>query len=127
MGAVGARGRRIEPLSASMHVAGPVATIALSGELDRSSIGRFWRFLLPAHRPGIDRVVLDLDRLAFLDSAGLVEILRAAGDLRRLGAELVVARPTRSTRRLLEVTGVAGRLSIEPPLRSLDDVAPRAS
>lgn len=59
------------------------------------------------------RLVLDLSRLTFCDSAGLDELLREAGDSARAGGGLaVVAPPQGAVRRLLDLPGLVGRLDV---------------
>jgi anti-anti-sigma factor len=63
----------------------------------------------PTHRETTD-VVVDMSELTFMDSTGLTVLLRAVSS----GHTLRLRRPTRSTRRLLAVTGLTATLPVEP-------------
>ncbi|HEX4466462.1 MAG TPA: STAS domain-containing protein [Solirubrobacteraceae bacterium] len=55
-------------------------------------------------------LVLDLDKLHFIDSTGLRIILSARERCRRAGREFAITRGSEQVQRLLNVTGVADHL-----------------
>jgi anti-sigma B factor antagonist len=57
-------------------------------------------------------VVLDLDELGFIDSAGLRVILAAHERTRERGAEFAVTRGSQQVQRLLNIAGVSEHLRI---------------
>jgi len=80
---------------------------------------------------GFERVVLDLARVSYLDSAGLGELLRARARAAEHGTALVVRDPSAQVATLLHLTGVDAILTDQPAPRSVraqgPDAAPSAS
>lgn len=94
--------------------AGPTTTIALVGELDPATAPQLdaeIERLLGTDR--IDRMVLDLAELTFLDSSGLRVFVTARELLTSRGGELVLQRPSANTQRLLDITGLGEIISVE--------------
>jgi anti-sigma B factor antagonist len=83
----------------------------LTGELDADVLPPLRAALDDALALGGERVVLDLGGVTFCDSSALREIL---GVLQRSDGRPVVLRNTRApVRRLLDITGVEGRFTLE--------------
>ena len=87
------------------------AVIALSGELDLSGapalddeIGRL------ASADGVERVVVDLRDLEFLDSSGLRTVALAHRRLAAAGRELMLVRGPETVQRVFEITRMDERL-----------------
>jgi anti-anti-sigma factor len=66
---------------------------------------------------GLERLVVDLRGLAFLDSMSIELLLRLHGELAQAGAELILARGPRPVNRLFEVMELDKVLVLvdEPP------------
>jgi anti-sigma B factor antagonist len=79
--------------------------LTLSGELDLASAPALEQVLSDAQETGVDRVVVDLSRLEFSDSAGLHVLLDAHRRLRGSGQRLVLRRGPRVIQRLFALTG----------------------
>lgn len=79
--------------------------LTLSGELDLASAPALEQLLDDAQETAVSRVVVDLSRLEFSDSAGLHVLLNAHRRLRGSGQELVLRRGPRAVQRLFELTG----------------------
>ena len=79
------------------------ATFRLEPELERIS-----------HEPGVRSLVIDLDGVDFVDSAGLGLLLATHERLRTADVDLQLANPSRSVRRMLELTGAGPELPISP-------------
>jgi anti-sigma B factor antagonist len=95
--------------------------IVLDGELDMANAAVLESAIDGA---GIDDrapapLVLDLDRLHFIDSTGLRIILSARERCRRAGREFAITRGSEQVQRLLNVTGVADHLRM---IAAPDDV-----
>jgi anti-anti-sigma factor len=60
------------------------------------------------------RVVLDLTRVAFLDSTALGEVVRTARARDEHGSFLRVVLPAGPARRIFEITGLDGALPVAP-------------
>lgn len=58
-------------------------------------------------------VVIDLENMTFVDSSGLSVLVAAYRHLRERGGQLSVRRPSPSTRRVFEVTGLNRVLPID--------------
>ena len=89
--------------------------IEIAGELDMDTGDR----LLEAARSSLvaladgsrpERVVIDLGRVTFMDSSGLLAVLRCREIVERAGAELRVALSGGPVARLFKVAGVTGWL-----------------
>ncbi len=84
------------------------AVVIVAGELDAATGRRLHTELVDLCAAGIDRVVLDLRRLTFVDSFGLGVIVSAKKRLSGDGNSLclVAEESQRSLRRILEITGL---------------------
>ena len=93
---------------------GPTTTITLVGELDPATAPQLDAAVDQVlQREGLERVVLDLAGLTFLDSSGLRVFVTAREALSTRGAELVLSRPSANTQRLLDITGLGEIISVE--------------
>jgi len=80
----------------------------LSGDLDlavTSQLENAARAALNGQR----ELVLDLSNLEFMDSSGLCAVLQTA---RQMDRGIVLRRPPRTVRRLIEIMGIEGRFGI---------------
>jgi anti-anti-sigma factor len=91
---------------------GDRSTVALRGELDLSGVDRARQAIEEAEAGEASLLVLDLSELDFIDSTGLEVMLRAARRAQDDGRRLVVQRPSRYVRRLLEMTAIDQSLDI---------------
>jgi anti-anti-sigma factor len=101
-----------QPFSVIVLKDGDKATVALSGELDMSGTDRLQVAIDQAEEPPTGLLVLDLSQLDFIDSTGLEVVLRAARRAHDDGRRLIVARPSRYVRRLLEMTAIDQSLDV---------------
>jgi anti-anti-sigma factor len=85
-------------------------TVRLSGELDLSNVDALAALIDPIIDAGPECVIFVIEDLGFMDSSGIALLLRCAA---RVGT-VVVRRPSRIVRRVLETTGVSQVLKIEP-------------
>lgn len=90
------------------------AVLVVEGELDPHTAPLLERELDEAIEVGDDSVVLDLESLGFMDSAGLRLLISAHNQLTASGRALILRRPSQAATRLLEITGLGERLPIEP-------------
>jgi anti-sigma B factor antagonist len=79
--------------------------LTLSGELDLASAPALEQLLDDAQETAVSRVVVDLSRLEFSDSAGLHVLLNAHRRLRGSGQNLVLRRGPKAVQRLFDLTG----------------------
>jgi anti-anti-sigma factor len=101
-----------QPFSVTVSKDGDRATLELRGELDMSGTDRLRLALEQAEEPPSGLLVLDLSMLDFIDSTGLEVLLRAARRAHDSGRRLIVARPSRYVRRLLELTAIDQALDV---------------
>lgn len=82
-----------------------IAVLRLEGELDLSAASRL-RSRIEEAATG-RALVIDLERVTFVDSAILKELLRARAELGERGVRLVLASAPMPVRRLLDLTRTA--------------------
>lgn len=95
------------------EIAAGYQTLRLVGEIDLANAsdtyGRVSELIDECQRT----IVLDLDPIDYIDSAGLKSLLRLGDDLRRTNRRLAfVASPSGISRRVLELTGVASAFDV---------------
>ncbi len=87
-----------------------VRVVRLVGEIDISNADALGEKLDRMVGDGNERLVVDLAALEFMDSSGIAMLLRAAGRVE----SITVRNPTSVVRRIIECTGLADILRIEP-------------
>ena len=92
------------------------ARLILRGELDVATLGDLREALLAEQRSGT-AVVVVLDQLDYLDSAGIGELVEGCERAKRGGRRFAVTPGTGNVRRVLWISGVLGQLcgATEPP------------
>lgn len=101
-----------QPFSVTVTSDGDRAIVALRGELDLSGVDRAREAIAQAEAGPGGLLVLDLSELDFIDSTGLEVMLRAARRAHDEGRRLIVRKPSRYVRRLLEMTAIDQSLDI---------------
>ncbi len=86
--------------------------LRLDGELDMASAPLLQAALESAEADSHDPLVLDLERLRFMDSTGLRIILWARTRWQSHGQELALTGGSSQVQRLLTVSGVGDRLRV---------------
>ena len=81
--------------------------IVASGELDLTAIDEMSTLFAMAIAGTRGAVILDLNRVRFVDSTALATILQGARELQRVGKRLLVVAASGPVRSLLEITGLA--------------------
>ena len=89
--------------------------LRMLGEFDGACVARMEAALERCFEANIERVVLDLSALGFLDSAGLRAILRANERARGAAFELVVVRPRGFANRIFTLTRAGEQLNLVDP------------
>jgi anti-sigma B factor antagonist len=93
--------------SVSTHTVDGTLTVVIVGDIDLDSGARVEAEIsAAATTPGVQTIIVDLSRVAFLDSAGIATLVhgRRRADKLQLGFQLVGA--TGMVRRVLDLTGV---------------------
>jgi len=93
-----------------VDISGDSAVVAVTGEIDISTAPLLRDRLqsLAAHQ-----VTVDLSAMTFIDSTGLGVLVGAVKRLREDGGEMTLRAPSRSTRKVLDITGLAQIVTIE--------------
>jgi anti-anti-sigma factor len=95
--------------------------ISLKGELDLAGAPALALAIIDALELGGPRVLIDLDRVTFLDSAGL-RTLRAAQKLcEERGCDFAIATPPAPVVRVLELAGVDGYIPCRDSFKRRSD------
>jgi len=107
-----------EDLSIHVHKNGETHIFELSGSLDLATAPTVRAALLEAAERGDHRIVVDLNRVEFLDSTGLGALIGAQRRAKEEGGEVRLTVPDGQILRLLRITGL---LKIFGVYASLDD------
>jgi anti-sigma B factor antagonist len=99
------------------EAADQVVTVTIRGELDLATAPRLDAELERLHGDGLERVVIDLRRLEFLDSTGLESIVRFHRRATAEGVDVAVVRGPRAVERLFTV------MRLDRGLKLIDDPA----
>ena len=96
---------------------GADALIEVDGELDIATLPEFERCVTRMRSQGLERLVIDLRGLSFMDSMSIELLLRLHGELAETGAELVVVRGPRAVDRIFDLMELERVLNLvdEPP------------
>lgn len=82
-----------------------VASIALGGQLDTTTVSVLEEHLAYYEDDGVVAIMLDLRDLTYLDTTGLQALLRAKDRARSNGHRLILVGASRPARRVFERTG----------------------
>ncbi len=99
-----------EPLTINLRLDNERAVVEMEGELDMANAPLLQAKIEGEELAAAKTVVLDLQRLSFLDSTGLRVILAARELCWRRGQEFAVTPGSQQVQRLLSVTGVGEHL-----------------
>jgi anti-sigma B factor antagonist len=99
------------------HTEGRACVLTITGELDLAAAPALEQELDAALKSGASVIVLDLERLDFIDSTGLSVLVRGQQQAQEAGLDLGLVKPAAQVERLLELTGLAERLTLAESLR----------
>jgi anti-anti-sigma factor len=97
-----------------------IKVVALSGSLDAMTSPRLEGTLGDLLDKGTTELILDLDGLSYISSAGLRVILQVAQELYRKG-KIIITRPQNEIREILEMTGIDTIVPIHDKLETAKD------
>lgn len=92
---------RIEVTPSHDHV-----LVAPAGDLDLATAEPLWDEISRLRERGLEKLILDLRRLTFLDSTGLRLLVRAQEEVLADGAEFALVDGTPVVCRVLDITGL---------------------
>lgn len=101
------------------------AIVRLAGELDFASAA-VAHLALERAGPHLAEITLDLSRVVFLDASGVRFLISAQRRARAARRRIVIRRPSRSVRRMLELTGVRSLLVVDDPERPRAEIPAEA-
>ncbi len=99
------------------HTQGEAQVLAVSGELDLAAASSLEEELDRALTSGSQLIVVDLKGLDFIDSTGLSVLVRAHQRAQEAGLDLGLVNPGAQVERLLSLTGLAQRLTLDDGLQ----------
>jgi anti-anti-sigma factor len=84
--------------------------VLLAGELDLAGVDSVRAVILPHLTPPPDRVIVDAERLSFMDSSGIALLVEISNRVGRVE----VVNPSPIVRRVLEATGLLHHFGLAP-------------
>ncbi len=91
-----------------------VMVVALGGRLGTDASGRLADTLLDAIRGGQRRILVDLEAVDYMSSAGLLALDAAATRMRESDGTIVLCAPCEPVRLALELAGLTTGCAVEP-------------
>jgi anti-sigma B factor antagonist len=92
---------------------GDVADVVVAGEVDSATGERLTQAVDAELAAGATAIRLDLAQTSFVDSSGLVVLLDVRAATAARSASLVLVRPSRAVRRVLEMTELTSIFDVE--------------
>jgi anti-sigma B factor antagonist len=108
-------GERPAPVQLSITRSDDVTCVVLelAGELDVTTAPKLEQALSELDSEAHNRVLLDLNELSFVDSAGVSVLIKAKKEAEAKGRELVLQRPTAQVHRVFALVGMVDWLVFE--------------
>jgi anti-anti-sigma factor len=100
------------PLSLTITKSETTVVLRLTGEVDLATVGQVMAAVDRVDCDEITQLVFDLERVQFLDMAGLRAILRAKDHCRLHGVRVTVVKPRGYARRVFTLTRVHQELDL---------------
>ncbi len=100
------------PVAYSVRDEGDQVVMTIHGDIDLRSSADIRAAIGEAARPDAE-LIIDLAGVRFLDSSGLGALVWARRRMQREGGDVVVVRPRRNVRRMLEVSGLSKVVPVE--------------
>ena len=98
-----------------------VPIVRLEGELDLATADEFEGVIKSIEKPGVDRIVIDLRPLAFMDSSGLRAVLAADSRARKEGRHIELIQGSETVHRVFRMTLLDDRLTFIDPIDEDED------
>ena len=97
--------------------AGGVAVVRLAGRLDFTSVTDARDQFASAISAGHRKLIVDLSKVEFVDSAGLGSLIGGMRAARQAGGDLRIANPSEQARMLLSLTSLDQVLKVHPTIK----------
>lgn len=95
-----------------------ISVLRLSGELTADQADSFRRSCLDRLASGVHDIVLDMEHLSLIDSAGLELLLWLGEEVSDHGGQLRMVRPDDTVRKIFEITRLERRFDIHDTIES---------
>jgi anti-anti-sigma factor len=102
-----------EPLQVDVTADGSEVVLVLRGELEPHTAPALRQRIDDTTDDSVQLLVLDVAGLRFIDSSGLRVIISAHKEMAARDGRLVLRAPTDTTRRLLDITGLADHIDVD--------------
>ena len=99
--------RMDDELSIRTSVEGSTATVSAEGEIDLSTVDDLRTAVTDAASDGVDTLLLDLNEVEFIDSAGLGGLLELRSTLRARAVTLQISAGDGPVKQAMEITGLS--------------------
>lgn len=103
------------------HIDGDRAVLTVSGEVDVYTAPTLREHILTAIGEGASTVVVDLSKVAFMDSTGLGVMVGALKRLRQSEGRLVVVCDSEPVLKIFSVTGLTDVFGVVPSMDEVPD------
>jgi anti-sigma B factor antagonist len=103
-------------LNLSVWHHGDRATIQIGGEIDLATCPQLQALLVELVDRGCHQLIVDLERVSFLDCAGIRVLVDTLRRVQEHGGSLRLVRPTRLVERVLVLTGMTTVFPIDTSL-----------
>jgi anti-sigma B factor antagonist len=100
------------------RVAGGIAVVAVTCELDMQTVPAFEQMLAQEARAGHSALVVDLSGCEFMGSSGLAALVEAHDRGRKAGTPLALAGLSRTLSRGIEITGLDNLFDTYPSVEA---------
>jgi anti-anti-sigma factor len=90
------------------------AVMTLCGEFDLATLDRLNDCLAELIDAKPATLVVDMAAVTFFDWVSMTALIRASQEVKAQGRSIVVSRPPRIVRRILEITGLAPTFAVDP-------------
>ena len=104
----------VPPLDVDVSGTAYGAVVAIAGDIDIATVAQVREAFASEALAHVDAIVVDLTGVAFMDSTGLSALVTFQTDLDARRRRLAIACPEGAARLVLDVAGVAERLSLYP-------------
>lgn len=101
-------------MGAELRIESSTDGLTLAGDIDAHTASHLESAVDSHFAANGASLALSMQDVSFMDSSGLRVVLAATETARGRGGDLVLCRPRASVRRLVEVTGLAGHLTMDP-------------
>jgi anti-sigma B factor antagonist len=97
---------------------GEVSVLTVSGDLTSDQVDALRRACQERWQAGVRHLVLDLEYMTFVDSAGLEALLWIVDEGGERGGQFRLVRPDETIRKILEITRLEKRFDVHETIES---------